>query len=224
MTRMVAAMAVLVTAFTFGTNAQQRRATAGTTDPMSQISQEYVRLVLAMGAHDKDYVDAYYGPADLKTAAEQAKLSLDDIGTRVRGLTAQLEAGPAAGSDELARLRHQYLQKQLTAMDARVRMLKGERLSFDEESKALYDAVAPTYPDAHFQQVLERLEKRFPGSGPLVSRYDAWRSRFVIPRDKLDAVFKAAIAACRAETAKHVQLPANESFTVEYVTNKSWIV
>ena len=32
-------------------------------------------------------------------------------------------------------------------MSARVRMLKGERLSFDEESKALYDAVAPTYPE-----------------------------------------------------------------------------
>ena len=35
-------------------------------------------------------------------------------------------------------------------------------------------------------------------------------------------MFKAAIAACREQTLKHVQLPANESFTVEYVTNKSW--
>jgi hypothetical protein len=103
-----------------------------------------------------------------------------------------------------------------------VRMLKGERLTFDEESKALYDAVAPTYPDAHFQQILDRLEKRFPGNGALVERYDAWRRNFVIPREKLDAVFKAAIAACRAETLQHVQLPSNESFTVEYVTNKSW--
>src|SRR4026207_419963 len=97
---------------------------------------------------------------------------------------------------------------------ARARTLKRERLSFDEESKALYDAVAPTHPDAHFQQVLDRLEKKFPGSGPLVARYDAWRRDFVIPRDKLDAVFKAAIAACRAQTMKHVQLPAGESFTV----------
>jgi hypothetical protein len=70
--------------------------------------------------------------------------------------------------------------------------------------------------------VLDRLEKRFPGTGPLVARYDAWRRAFVIPREKLDPVFKAAIAACRDETRKHVQLPASESFTVEYVTNKSW--
>ena len=107
-------------------------------------------------------------------------------------------------------------------MSARVRMLKGERLSFDDESKALYDAVAPTYPDSHFQAVLDRLEKRFPGIGSLVERYDAWRRAFVIPREKLDTVFQAAIGACRERTLAHVALPAGEQFTVEYVTNKSW--
>jgi len=220
--RVLAAVAVLVVALTFATYAQQGRAAGGNTDAMAQISREYVRLVLAMGAHDKDYVDAYYGPDDVKAEAEKAKLSLDDIGKSVNGLIEWLKGVPAAGGDELSQLRHQYLQKQLAAMSARVRMLKGERLTFDQESKALYDAVAPTYPDAHFQQILDRLETRFPGTGALVDRYDAWRRNFVIPREKLDAVFKAAIAACRAETLKHVQLPSNESFTVEYVTNKSW--
>ena len=192
-----------------------------TDDSMTQISRDYVRLVLAMGTHDKDFVDAYYGPADIKTEAEKAGLSLDQIGTQARALEEQLKAAPAGG-DELSRLRHQYLEKQLAAMAARVRIVKGERLSFDEESRALYDAVAPTNSEAHFQQVLDRLDKRFPGQGPLVERYDTWRRAFVIPRERLDAVFKAAISACREQTLKHVTLPPNESFTVEYVTNKSW--
>ena len=191
------------------------------TGTMAKIAREYVRLVLALGQHDKDYVDAYYGSEDLKKEAEGAKLTLDAIGTGVKALQAQV-AGVPAPADELGRLRHQYLEKQLAAMSARGRMLKGERLSFDEESKALYDAVAPTHPESHFQEVLDRLEKRFPGSGSLVSRYDTWRSAFVIPRDKLDTVFQAAIAACRERTRAHVTLPANEQFTVEYVTNKSW--
>ena len=190
-------------------------------DPMAQISRDYVRLVLALGAHDKDYVDAYYGPGDIKAEAEKAGLSLDAIGKNAVALSGQLKAAPA-GADELSRLRRQYLEKQLAAMTARVRILKGQRLSFDEESRALYDAVAPTNSEAHFQQVLDRLDKRFPGEGPLVERYDAWRRAFVIPKEKLDAVFKAAIAACRAQTLKHVTLPPDESFTVEYVTNKSW--
>jgi hypothetical protein len=189
---------------------------------MAQISHEYVRLVLALGHYDKDYVDAYYGPASIRAEADGANLSLDDIGKTANTVAEWLKGVPADGRDELSQLRHRYLDKQLSAMRARVRMLKGERLSFDEESKALYDVVAPTYPDSHFQDVLDRLDKRFPGAGPLVERYDAWRRAFVIPREKLDSVFKAAIDACRGRTLKHVTLPPDESFTVEYVTNKSW--
>ena len=214
------AIACVIGAFATAGVAQQRAA-ADRSDAMSKIAHDYVRLVLALGQHDKDYVDAYYGPPEIKKAAEDAKLTLDAIGTSAGELAAALKSVPAEG-DELSRLRHQYLEKQLSAMSARVRMLKGERLSFDEESKALYDAVAPTYPDSHFQQVIDRFEKRFPGSGPLVERYDAWRRGFVIPREKLDTVFQAAIAACRERTLAHVKLPADEHFTVEYVTNKSW--
>jgi hypothetical protein len=194
---------------------------AAAQDEMAKIAREYVRLVLAMGQHDKDYVDAYYGPAELKKEAESANLTLEAIGAGVASLQSQVVRVPP-GADEIGRLRHQYLEKQLAAMGARVRMLKGERLSFDDESRALYDAVAPAYPEAHFQEVLDRLEKRFPGSGSLVTRYDAWRRPFLIPREKLDTVFQAAIGACRERTRAHVKLPADEHFTVEYVTNKSW--
>jgi hypothetical protein len=188
-----------------------------------------VKLVLALGQHDADYVDAYYGPSEWKTDAAASKLSLDTISARARALIADLDrqsgAEPAAKpnqNDEIIRLRLHYLERQLSALEARVRMLKGERLSFDDESKALYDAVAPTFPESHFQEILDRFEKRFPGSGPLVERYDAFRRAFVIPRDKLDPVFQRAIQACRERTLKHVTLPADEKFTVEYVTNKSW--
>jgi hypothetical protein len=35
-------------------------------------------------------------------------------------------------------------------------------------------------------------------------------------------VFRAAIAECRTRTGAHMSLPPGESFTVEYVTGKSW--
>jgi hypothetical protein len=103
-----------------------------------------------------------------------------------------------------------------------VTVLGGERLAFDEESRQLYDAVAPVHPESHFQAILDQLERRFPGEGSLSSRYDAWRRPFAIPRDRLDAVFTTAIKACRERTVAHVALPPAETFTVEYVTNKSW--
>jgi hypothetical protein len=188
---------------------------------MTRVSEGYVKLVLALGVHDADYVDAYYGPPAWKEEATAAKLPLDAIETRAAALVADLHKVPKSG-DETAVLRHEYLDRQLSALRARIRMLKGERLSFDEESKALYDAVAPTYPESHFQAILDQLERRFPGTGPLVSRYDAYRRQFVIPTERLDAVFKTAIQACRDRTRAHVTLAPGEQFTVEYVKNKSW--
>ena len=190
-------------------------------DPIDGISERYVKLVLALGQHDADYVDAYYGPPEWKKAAEATKISLDRIAADASQLAAELAKQPQP-AEEMARLRLQYLRRQLAALSARVRMLKGERLAFDDESKALYDAVAPTFPESHFQEILNRLEPRFPGSGPLVERYDAFRRAFVIPKGKLDAVFQRAIEACREKTRAHVTLPEGERFTVEYVTNKSW--
>jgi hypothetical protein len=180
-------------------------------------------VVLAVGQHDADYVDAYYGPPEWRKDAEAQKLSLAEISTRAAALAQAIaDANPAATADEMTRLRFQYLSRQLEAVRARVSMLMGTKLRFDEESKALYDAVAPMHTEAEFQSVLSKLETMLPGRGPLIARYDEFRKTFIIPKDRLDAVFKTAIDACRSRTLEHIQLPPGETFTVEYVTNKSW--
>ena len=198
-------------------------------DPLNAVAEKYAHLVLALGQHDPDYVDAFYGPAEWKTQAEQEKQSLDAVAAGSKELGAKLEESSEkeTSGDELAKLRREYLQKQISALAARVRMLQGEKLKFDDESKALYDAVAPTYPDSHFDEIIKKLESKIPGPSrtggtSLWQRYEEWRKPFMIPKDKLDAVFQAAIKECRARTLAHVSLPPNESFTVEYVTNKPW--
>jgi hypothetical protein len=70
--------------------------------------------------------------------------------------------------------------------------------------------------------VLDELEGLLPGAGSLAERYAAFRQGYLIPPDRLDAVFRAAIEACRARTLPQLSLPAGEQFTVEYVTGKSW--
>lgn len=189
---------------------------------MNRIAESYVKLVLAVGQHDPDYVDAFYGPPEWRAEAEARKRPLSEIGPEAAALIAEIAAAPPAGGDELVRLRHQYLHRQLEALSARVSMLSDTRLKFDEESKALYDAVAPTHGAAHFQAILDELSALLPGNGPLIDRLDTFRESFIIPRDKLDTVFQAAIAECRKRTLEHVDLPAGESFDVEYVTGKSW--
>ncbi len=190
---------------------------------MNTLAERYVRLVLAVGQHDADYVDAYYGPAEWRTEAEAQKLPLAEIASRASALAQAIAAAkPSVTVDEMTQLRYQYLARQLDAVHARVSMLTGTKLRFDEESKALYDAVAPTHTEADFAKVLAKLETMLPGRGTLVDRYDEFRRSFIIPKDRLDPVFKAAIDACRSRTLQHITLPPGERFSVEYVTGKSW--
>jgi hypothetical protein len=196
---------------------------------MNAVAEKYAHLVLALGQHDPDYVDAFYGPAEWKARAEKEKQSLDAIAAEAGELIVDLRKTEEAdrSGDEMLKLRHEYLHKQISALLARVAVLKGGKIKFDTESKLLYDAVAPTHPDSHFDEIIKQLEAKIPGASrtggtALWKRYEEWRKPFIIPRDKLDAVFQLAIKECRARTLAHLTLPPNESFTVEYVTNKPW--
>ena len=188
---------------------------------MTQVAERYVKLVLAVGQHDKDYVDAYYGDPAWKPEGDPRPL--DVLLAATRSLESELRNEPLpATADELTRLRYNFLGRQLAAVESRLLMLSGQKFPFDEEARRLYDADPPHVPESEFEDALQALERALPGPGPLIDRYTAFRSRFTIPRDRLDRVFRAAIDGCRARTVQHLTLPAGESFTVEYVTGKSW--
>jgi hypothetical protein len=189
---------------------------------MNKIAKKYVGLALAVGQHDENYVDAYYGPPEWQQQAKAERKSLDAIKQDAAPLIEQLKKLNVSAAEEIVRLRHQYLLKQLESLAARVGMLKGAKMTFDEESKALYDTVAPTYAESHFQAILGRIEKLLPGRAPLAERVEAYKREFIIPKEKLDIVFKAAIEEARLRTKRQVTLPPAETFELEYVTGKSW--
>ena len=192
---------------------------------LDAVAEAYVKLVLAVGVHDGDYVDAYYGPGEWKTAAADEEAPLEAIRSRAAAQVAALGAGPPARGDELVALRWRYLKRQLEALIARVDLLGGARWRFDEEARALYDATPPTLGEEHFQAVLDELDQLLAGegftAGTTAERFEAFRDDFVVPPAKLDAVFREAIRACRERTAAHLELPAGESFELEYVTDKT---
>ena len=195
-------------------------------DPLRSVAERYVKLVLAVGQHDADYVDAFYGPPEWRKEAEAAKTPLDTIDQQAAALepavAAVLIAPRQARDRELWALRRHYLVRQVAALRARVAMLKGKKFTFDEESLALYDAVAPTKTEAEFEVALKQLDAKLPGDGTLIDRYDRFKQAFVIPTARVDRVFQEAIRACRERTLSFVTLPPDERFTVEYVTGKSW--
>lgn len=182
------------------------------------LAQRYVVLELAMGTHDANHVDAYSGPEALRTEAESNGWSLQDIDARAQDLDAAL----TSIANTQATPRVTGLIDRLRALRMRIAINQGLTVPFDEESQALFAAQAPDYDDAHFDAILAEIDALLPGDAPLPERVESFRNQFTIPADKLDAVFQAAMAECRRRTLAHIDLPANESFTVEYVTDKPW--
>jgi hypothetical protein len=191
-------------------------------EALNRIAESYVHLVLAVGLHDPDYVDAYYGPAEWKSNVDAQRPSLATLHAEGSSVLSTLEEIDTSAAEEMVRLRRGYLMGQLRSLLSRVQILQGKAMSFDDECQALYDAAAPAYSEHHFRTILHQLNVLLPGSGPVPPRYHHFKSAFVIPRERLDPVFRAAIEESRRRTSAHIPLPEGESFAVEYVTNKAW--
>lgn len=193
---------------------------------MNGISEEYVKLILNIGMFDPEYVDAYYGsdkfkpPVKDSTADDSAVLT--ELYEKSGKLLDALDSISNYDADEIHVLRYKYLYKQLLSARTKIFMLRGGKLSFDEESKALYDAVSPEYQTDYFLKIINELEKELPGKGEVGARLIDFMKSFIIPKERLDTVFNAAIAECRKRTLNYIELPRNENFKVEYVTDKPW--
>ena len=183
-------------------------------DPMQALAERYVKLVLGIGHHDPNYVDAYYGPAEWKPA----KGALGTLATEASDLGDDIAR--QVGGDSY---RQNFLLVQTRSALARVRMLQGEKFSFDTEAKMLYEVEPPTVSLGELEAAREAVDKALPGGGPLEQRMAKFDARYSIPAGRVDRTFRAAIAEARTRTKKRIPgLPAGESFDIEYVRGKSW--
>ena len=99
-------------------------ATGEDANPMEGTAERYVKLVLALGHHDADYVDAYYGPQEWRDEVDADSASLSSIRARAENLRDHL-AEMSVPTDELDRLHISYLRTQVNALIARDTALTG---------------------------------------------------------------------------------------------------
>jgi hypothetical protein len=191
-------------------------------DSLDRIAADYVRLTLEIGEREPGYVDAYYGPAEWQAAAKAGPRALPELAAAAAALSARTNSIVASRLEPMERRRRLFLLAQLRAAQTRLRMLQGEKLSFAEEALGLFGVRVDLKPLASYDSLLARLQQLVPGTGSLAERVDAFQDRFTIPKERLRPVFDAAIGECRRRTAEHIALPAGETFSMEYVTGKSW--
>jgi hypothetical protein len=197
-------------------------ATAAAAAPLDDLARRYVMLSLEAGEREPGYVDAYYGPPALAEAARRAPRDIPALRREADALDRALRATDPARLDAPSRQRRTYLIAQVTAARMRLAMLAGAKPRFADEAEGLFGVRPALKPLAAYDPTPARIEALVPGAGPLWQRVDAFQNRFVVPADRLEPVMRAAIAACRARTAAHIPLPANETFTLEFVTKQPW--
>lgn len=185
---------------------------------LDRAGERFVKLALAIGQHDANFVDAYNGPADWAEEAKTNQTSLEELEAEAEALYVMLDDIP----EDRISVRSSMLRKLVIAARARMRMAGGVEYSFDEETRLLYDATAPKYNVRDFHAALADIEALLPGDAPLHQRVDDFRNALAIPEDKLQSVFDAAIAECRRRTLAHYELPEGETFSLEFVTDKPW--
>ena len=187
------------------------------------IAEDYVKLVLEIGQYDNAFVDAYFGPEEWKpTEPKSETLPLDNFVQRANTLIGQCDALLVSDNPNLEIARINMLKKQLIAVRTKTEMIGGKTFPFDEEAKLLYDAVPPHFSVIHFNKLLVGLDSLLAGEGDLPKRYNNFMAEFIIPKEKLDTVFRVAIDESRRITKNYFELPENENFVLEYVTDKVW--
>ncbi|MCS6626413.1 hypothetical protein N0B44_26175 [Roseibacterium beibuensis] len=199
---------------------------AGPADPsgdsLDAIARDYVALILEIGEREEGYVDAYYGPPEWQAAAKANPREIPQLIQGAASLTGRLNAVSTAGAGPDVAQRKAYLLAHVSAAAARLRMLSGEKMSFADEAEALFGVRPELRALSSYDPVLAEIDALLPGAGPLADRVTAFKSHYVIPKDRLQVVMDAAIAECRRRTARHIALPANENFTLAFVGDKPW--
>ena len=187
------------------------------------LAEQYVRLGLTIGEYDSDFVDAYYGPDSLKPSSPKlAVFPKDSLLVAVDHLINELKQFKTAGKNDTLSMRADWLTNQLIAFGRRIKIFSGQAASFDEESKDLFGVIAPLHDEKYFKDIVAKLDSSLPGKGTIAERFQVMANHFIIPTNKLDTVFKTAIAESRRRTLAHYDLPATENFTLEFVKDKPW--
>lgn len=190
---------------------------------INQVARQYVKLGLTIGMYDPDFVDAYYGPDSLKPAAPKSALFPKDSLLRAAdSLIFYLDPYLKAEPRDSNTIRAGWIHDQLVAFKRRIRIFSGETAGFDEESKDLFGVVAPSFDESYFKSIVTRLDSSLPGKGTIADRFQLMAQRYIIPPHKLDTVFRTAITEARKRTNAFYSLPGSESFTLEFVKDKSW--
>ena len=184
---------------------------------MDPISREYLEISFAIERHFPGFVDAYFGPPEIKAAAEARPI------TSPAELTGRSESlARAVATSGYPESRKIFLAAQLRAMTTIARTLAGERIPFLDEVAACFDIAPEFTPESQFDDAIKELDSILPGSGDARERMIAWRSRYAVTPSVARTIVDVIVPEVRRRTEAFVTMPPGDGVEIAFVTDKPW--
>jgi hypothetical protein len=182
---------------------------------MDVLAGRYVQLVEALGARDPDTLEVDGASARVRA---QPTLTLPQIADEARQAIGALERMALSPSS-----RREHLISQLDAVAARAAWLSGARLRWPEELRRLFhiDEPVPETSTAA-RAALRELDRLLAGAGTTAEKLDVYDARFIVPTDRMSAVFTRALDECRQRARRNLRLPDGESVSIAFVQGQPW--
>ncbi len=184
---------------------------------MQNIARDYILLAFAIDQHLPGYIDAYFGPEDVRTeAVARGKLPLPALLTEAERLTLAIEEGG------LETQRSEFLTAQVAAMRATLGLLADQHLPLAREVEVLY-GLAPEWTDeSHFADAHHQLETLLPPGDTLRERMTAYKQLSYVSPDVAISLMNEIRLRLRTLARQRFSLPHEEDFEIVMVNNKPW--
>lgn len=188
------------------------------------LAERYCRLGLALGRHLPGLVDAYYGPPELRAAAESGPLVQPGaLAAELRDVALRLAQGEPIddGDHRDDGARRRWLLEQVEGLRTTARRLAGEPVGYVEEVRSCYGAEPRPVDPEDVEAAHRRLAEVFGPDDP-GGRYRAWREAQAVPPERLPGVLAALTEDLRSRAEASFGLPEGERVELELTTNQPW--
>jgi ElaB/YqjD/DUF883 family membrane-anchored ribosome-binding protein len=177
-----------------------------------------VELALSIDKHLPGYVDAYFGPEEIREHVDaEGKAPLEELSSTLDQILDSTHQ-----DERLTEERREYLSAELRAMQTTLSILKGEEIGIVEETQRLYGLTPVWTEESVFEEAHQDLELLLPGSGPLTERMERFREKTIIPQENLKSIIRNLADDFQHRTKELVALPDDENCEFSFVQDKPW--
>jgi hypothetical protein len=184
---------------------------------MDDIGRSYLSLALHLNRHLEGFVDAYFGPPELKAEVEAGELrSPENLACDASELQTEIEEG------DYDPQRKEYLLAQTRTMSAVVRKLSGEEFDIVQEAELYFDITPEMADESVLQDFRGQMDSLLPGKGPLDERALAWKKGVEIEMGRVLAVCERMVREARSRARVRFDLPPDEEVSLVLVEHQPW--